>query len=330
VSIAAPLRRPPIASAQIGLDLLKDELNRGILGTLTEEGPLNKSALARWLLVPRTTVGERLDELLAAEVVEAFGLGRGRTFTLTSAAPGLVDAIGVVEEWLRGNPRRSLEPSSPVGWRAFAELATGWQTALIEWIVRCAPTEADLAGGLDGFSERQLKDEIDSLVGIGMLELRGDYDGREHLSLTEWGRRAIGVLAFIARWERTSLPNAAAPIEVDDALVALLAWLPLAGFSEPVSGICTFSAEEVDGSGRRRAGLVWARLSRGRVVACAEGPPNHPPDSWATGSFEDWLGAVLDGKASALRCEGTDGNAHLARSMVDQVSRQLFNSAAPR
>jgi DNA-binding HxlR family transcriptional regulator len=325
--LVSSIRRPPIASAQHGLSLLRDELNRGILTTLAEMGPLNKASLARWLLVPRTTVGERLDDLMAGDVVEALGSGRGRTFALTSAAPGLIEAIGVVERWLRGNPERPLESSSPVGWRAFAVLAASWRTVLVEWIVRCAPTQADLAKGFDGFTERQLKDDIGSLVGIGMFELRCDRNGQERYRLTHWGRRAIGILAFIARWERMALPEACAPIEVDDALVALLALLPLVRLSEPVSGLCTFSAEVDPGDdAERRAVLVTARVSRGRVVACAEGPPSRGPDAWAAGPFGAWLAAVLDGKTNTLRCEGTEGNANLARSMVAQIHQELFRS----
>lgn len=320
------LRRPPIASAECGIALLSHGLNRDIMGELAEEGPLTRPALAARLHASPTKIHECLANLREAGVVTVCSRSKANEYGVTKSGRRLHAATAIITRWFRARPGRALTPS--VGWRAFADFGESWRMVFVEWIVRCAPTAEDLAAGFDGYNEHQLAETLDTMREAGMVMVRKERNGRARYRLTPWAARAIGILAAISRWEQEFGPPGSAAIEVDDAIVAILATLPLVRLDEEVAGVCTFAAEaERDQQLERRLGTVWARVRRGRVVDLGEGAPPGEAVGWAGGPFSAWLAAALDGRA-ALRCDGrTPAGIKLVSGVVAQVHAQLMLNA---
>jgi DNA-binding HxlR family transcriptional regulator len=323
VNAPPTLRRAPIASVQQGLELLSHGLYRDIIKELLEQGPLTRVALTARLHTGSTKLYECLKTLRAAEVVAVSRRGKALEYAVTESGRQLHAATAIVTRWFRAHPGLPLDPS--VGWRAFADLGRSWRMVLVEWIVRRAPTEEDVAEGFDGFDEQQLAEILEAMGHADMVELRKGRDGRPRYRLTSWAARAIGILTFLARWEERFRPPGSVAVEVDDAVVAILATLPLVRLPEVATGICTFAAEVEKGQqADPRFGVVWARIRRGRVVDMGEGAPPDLADGWATGTFSSWIAAALDGREGALRHDGRgDAGIELVRSVVAQFHAQL-------
>lgn len=317
------LRRPPIASAERGIELLSHGLNRDILKELVEQGALTRVALAARLHTGSTKLYECLKTLRAAEVVTVTRHGKALEYEVTESGRQLHAATVIVTRWFRAHPGRPLDPS--VGWRAFADLGRSWRMVLVEWIVRREPTVEEVAEGFDGFDEQQLAETLEAMGHADMVELRKGRDGRPRYRLTPWAARAIGILAALARWEQRFRPPGSAAIEIDDAVVAILATLPLIRLPETATGTCTFTAEVENGrQADPRFGMVWTRIRRGRAVDIGEGAPPGPADGWAAGAFSSWIAAVLDGRENALRHDGRgEAGIGLVTSVVAQFHAQL-------
>lgn len=315
------LRRAPIASARQGLDLLKKELNRQILTALAGKGPMTVEELVSWLLLRGRSAAEgHLEELLEAGALERCERDGETAYRLTAAGRGLVKVVDVATAWLLAHPKRPLDESSPIAWRAFAALADAWQSAILEWIVRRAPSEGEIANGIAGLSPRELRKQLRRLRGAGLIERRKGREGSERSRLTDWGRRGIGVLAMAAAWEQAFVEDRV-PIATADAVAALLGTLPLVRLPQDVSGLCTFTASVEPGDDSRpRAAMVWAKVRHGRVVGCGEGAPGREADAWVSGAFSAWLAAVIDGKDALER----GGDREFAAAVVSQLHLQLF------
>lgn len=319
---APPVRRGEIAAAREGLSLLRSELNREVVSALAGRGPMTTSDLRAWLVVgSSSTIGKCVDELLQASVLRV-RRGRVHEFALTTAGHELAELVEWVDAWLASHPRRDIARSS-VGGRALRAAADGWRAAILDRVLRSPPRVGDLTREPDGVSRRRLKSDLATLVGAGVLELRMTREGVQRYRATEWGRRFVGLVVAVARWERSHLGERAAPFEIDDMLLALVAALPLLRIPESHRGHCTLTVEL--GSGvptAQRAGGVWANFGPGRVLNFGEGAAPRPPVAWASGPVDAWFAALVDGRSEALRSGGDD--ALFAKSVIEELHRRLL------
>jgi hypothetical protein len=306
MSPAQIIRCAPILSAALGLELLCNGLGRALLHELAAQGPLTRAALIARLHAGSTAVYECLKALRAVGLIESSSGARAARHSINTSGRTLVAVAAGVEAWFARHPAGALEAS--VGWRAFEDFGEAWRNGLFEWIVRLAPSEAAATRGLPGYEGRRLAELLAAMGEAGMVEQRRAADGLPHYRLTAWAAGAIAPLAALARWEERCRPPGGAAVAVDDAVVAILAVLPLVRLGVEVTGVCTLTVEAGPGApDGRRTGTVWARLRRGRVVAAGEGAPPRAAEGWAVGSFDAWFAAVLDGRAGALRLGGRDG-----------------------
>ncbi|MBA3866009.1 MAG: helix-turn-helix transcriptional regulator [Solirubrobacterales bacterium] len=299
---------PSVRPARLGLTLLGGELNRSILVALARR-PMSQHQLKAWLIVASaTTLHRRLRELLDARAIErqeACEPGLRVQYELTPAGVALLGVLAVAARWLHRHPSRPLEPTSPVGWRAFAALVEAWDLGLIQAIAERPRSSEDLRGPRGDLSAHKVERELVRLSGAGILRRGRDPGGAVYHGLSDWGRLGIGVLAAAARWERAHVPRQATPVTVADATAGLIATLPLVRLPEETSGICAFTFEadprQVPGP---RAGAVWAEVGQGRLRSCGAGPAPRPPIAWAHGSIDSWFEALIDGRSSAVKTGG--------------------------
>jgi hypothetical protein len=323
MSPAPVLRAPPIETAGRALALLCDGLRRAVLAELATHGPLTRPVLGARLHAGSTRVFECLRTLQDAGLTRASRSGRPARHSITGSGRALLAIAPAVEAWSGAHPGGALEPS--VGWRAFEDVGAAWRDGVIEWVVRLAPSGAEVARGLPAFEGRRLAALLAAMVEAGTLVTRRGRDGRRHYRLSRWTACAVGPLAALARWEESFRPAGGARIEVEDALVAILATLPLVRLGPQADGLHTLSAE-ADGApaGARRTAMAWVRLRGGRPVAIGEGAPPRPADGWVSGGFEDWLAAVLDGSGRTLRSGGREEvGARDSAALVAELHRVL-------
>jgi DNA-binding HxlR family transcriptional regulator len=315
---------PPIASARIGLGLLRPELNRVILAALVTR-PMRVSDLcAQLMLESDTTLREGLEELErvgAIERKEGDQAAAGE-YSLTTAGDDLIEVMALTGAWLTGRPGRPLRPESDVAWRAVAALADGWRVALIQHLLLRPSSRAELLKTVQ-LSKEKLKRMLRRLQGAGLLKLLDRDDQAPRYALTDWGRRAIAVLIAIAHWERTHLQRAAQPITANGGAIVLLASLPLVRPPADAAGICVFTIKVEPTTPAPHSSAVWARLGDDRVTVCRTGTPPKPPDAWVHGDVDAWIEAVFNARPTALHL---GGDSALAESALRGLHEELFGA----
>jgi DNA-binding HxlR family transcriptional regulator len=299
---------PSVSSVRLGLSLLSSEPNRSILTALARR-PMSQHELKAWLVIASAaTLHRHLRELLKVTVIarrETRGARRRVSYELTTAGRALILVLGIATGWLRRHPRRSLEPVSPVGWRAFAALVAAWELGLVRQLAGRPHSGAELSESIPGLSSDKAGRELGRLEGAGIVRPIRGPDRQARHALSDWGRLGIAVLAAGARWERVHIPERATPVSIEDATVALITTLPLTRLPAQVSGICSFAVESDRGDDLTpRAGTVWAEFRQGRIASCAAGIAPRAPIAWARGSIDSWFEAVIDGRSAAVQTGG--------------------------
>jgi DNA-binding HxlR family transcriptional regulator len=320
---------PPIVSARIGLRLLGADLNRAVLDSLRARPMRLGDLCAHLMLESDTTLREHLDELEAHGIARRQGESRGfgGRYQLTPAGEALLGVMGWAGGWLTNHPERSLSPRSDVAWHAFAALADAWELSLIQHLLLQPSTKRELLATIPMLNRAKARRLLRRLRGAGLLRSLDDDDPAPRYALSGWARRAVYVLASIARWERAHLGITAEPVAAGDGAIALLAALPLIRPPADVDGVCTFTVEVGPGGSTPRSSAVWARLADGRVASCKSGSCPSVPDAWVRGRVDAWFEAVFDARPAALQLGGVRA---LAESAVRCLHEDFIElSTAP-
>lgn len=315
---------PPIPSARVGLRLLRSELDRAILEALAS-GPMTVGDLCAFLILESdTSLRERIEGFEAWGAIRRQG-GEPATaggYRLTAVGSGLLQAKAVAGAWLAGHPERALSADSEAAWRAFAALGDGWELSVIQHLALRPCTRSQLIATIPGLGRQKAKRMLRRLEGAGLLEVFHAGERTPRYALTNWARRAFGLLGAIADWERRHLGSTAGPLAPSDGAIALLACLPLLQLPVDAAGVwaCTVEAR-ASGTGPG-ACAVWARIVDGRVTDCRSGPSPTRPDAWVHGGVDAWLEAVVGARPTALQMGGD-------RGLVDRGVRQLHQTLFP-
>jgi DNA-binding HxlR family transcriptional regulator len=160
----------------------------------------------------------------------------------------------------------------------------------------------------------QVERLVQRMTQHGFFESRG---GR--YAITELGRLTIGELAASARFERLHMPDVAVPITAAGAANALRGSLPLIELPDH-DGVCEFVVKADDGDPSGPLAMAWIEISAGHVVATGVGKAPRPAATWAQGSVDDWLKAVLGQRPRVLR---TAGRRELGKDVLEQLHSRL-------
>ncbi len=132
---------------------------------------------------------------------------------------------------------------------------------------------------------------------------------------TDWLRRAVSPLCFAGRCERRHMDDAA-PITDVEVEAAFLLTLPLVRLPQISHGSCLL-ASRTDGAAGEGETPELAGVSLevvGGEITSATVDLTAEPATWAIGTAEVWLDAVVDGVFDRLRIGGD--NPQLARELV--------------
>lgn len=142
----------------------------------------------------------------------------------------------------------------------------------------------------------------------------------ERYGLSELGRYAVGELATSARFEHRHMPAVAVPITVEDVVGALRAHLPLLEPPEEMEGICEFVVR-AETERRADVALAWAQIEDGKVTASGVGRSPQPAKSWAHGTIEEWIAAVIDHRHRVVR---DSGEPRLNQGIIDLLHSKVY------
>jgi len=236
-------------------------------------------------------------------------------YTVTPAGQEALAVVGAVQAWLEKGPKPNVivadGEEAQIPMRAFLE---GWGTGIQHALAPGPLTLAELDLALSRLSGDALQERLAKMRDAGLLEAGPDGGEEETYAVTDWLRQGIGPFVIAVRTERRRVPNEFGPPAPDDVEAAFLLALPPLELPPELSGHCRLLVDLPESDGRRAAGAM-IRVEGGRVASCSADIEGNA-DSWAMGSLEAWLNAVIEADPAELQLGGDAG---LARAVLEAL-----------
>lgn len=244
--------------------------------------------------------------------------------SLTTAGTEILEVGEVLETWLARCPSGPIAIESEEAKVAVKALAGGWNSTLIRALSSGPSTLTELDGLIPDISYPALERRLQWMRSTRQIEaVESDARGTPYV-VTDWLRRSIAPLSAAGRCEGRYMLAEAAPITAIEVEAAFLLSLPLAPLPPEDAGTCML-AVQVDpvrekGEGHGLAGTL-VEVEQGKVASSIPTVSSAPP-SWAVGTPEAWLDAVIDGVPEGLRIGGADPQ--LPVDLVNGIHFALF------
>lgn len=287
------------------------------------EGGLRPNELEEKLgWAPQSTLRASVGNLIELGILARDDSPRSAT-ELTEAGRGLLFVADTLELWLGQGPSGAIELEDAAARGTIRALAAAWDSAMVRALAERQMTLAEINDLMKSISYPAVKRRLAKLRSTQLVVRVGS--GRDTTyEASEWLRRAIAPLAVAGRWEREHDLDAkpVSPVEVE---AAFLLTLPLVDLPDNVSGTCSLAVLIADGDGKpqRQVAGVTLELQKGRVASCLpKGARN--PSTWALGTTDAWMEAVLEGRPDALRIQGVKPD--LPRRIVKSIHKELLDA----
>jgi DNA-binding HxlR family transcriptional regulator len=228
---------------------------------------------------------------------------------ITPVGEELLGVAAVLETWLANAPDGPIAPDSEEARGAVKALAGGWGSTLMRALASQPYSLSELHSLIPEIAYPSLERRLAKMKATNQVTpAPGPGRGTPYV-VTDWLRQAIAPLCAAGRCERRHMNDSAAPITNVEVEAAFMLALPLAPLPRSANGECmlavhTGDGEPVPGSHRRPLSGVIVEVQSGRIVCCAA-KVDESPSTWALGTPETWLDAVIDGQLEVLRFGGT-------------------------
>jgi DNA-binding HxlR family transcriptional regulator len=322
----APVEREIRAGSRV-LSVFENPLNTRILRAHAD-GPLRFSALQEKIgssapTTLRVAVGG-LIEAGALAKLPASGSGYGAATVLSPAGEEMLAVADAVAGWLGRCPTGPIALESEEAREAVKALAGGWSSRLIRALAGGPRTLTELHRVIPDVSYPSLERRVSWMRRIGQIEAV-EREGRgTPYDVTDWLRRAIGPLSAAGRCERRHLASESGPITDIEVEASFLLVLPLVPLRNSSRGSCMLAVHTgPSGSDAEQFPLsgVTVEVGGSSVISCTTAV-NQEPGTWAVGSPETWLDAVIDAQIEDFRIGGADPQ--LALDLVTGLHFALF------
>jgi len=276
---------------------------------------------------PQTSLRAAVSNLCDLNVLvkqESDGTSKFVSTELTAAGHDLLLVADRLERWLMGAPFGAIALDSAAAAGAVRALIAGWDAKVIRVLAERPLTLTELSAEIEEVSYPAIERRLARLRSTNLIRPIESKGKGKPYAVTDWLRHSIGPLSAAGRWERRHMPNEAAPISGMEVEAAFLLSVPLVEFSLDSTGTCALavltSPGVDDGEEREVAGITLG-VKEGKVVSCVSAAASQPT-TWALGTSDDWLDAVIDGRFDALRVRGA--NPDLAHHIVRDFHEVLF------
>jgi DNA-binding HxlR family transcriptional regulator len=276
----------------------------------------------------QTTVRAAISNLCEIGALVKETVGSSPYAVATSLSPAGEEMLFVadeVEAWLALCPDGPIAPEDEQAKVAVKALAGGWSSALMRVLAQRPFTLTEVNDLISGISYPSLERRFSWMRKTRQIEpVEKEGRGTPYV-VTDWLRHAIAPLCVAGRCERRHMEGQSGPITNIEVEASFLLTTPLAPLPPYASGSCMLASQvdpgEPSTSDPGLAG-VTVEIERGEVVSsapelCAE------PTTWAVGTPETWLDAVIDGRIDDLRIGGA--KPQLALDLVTGIHFALFS-----
>lgn len=249
----------------------------------------------------------------------------GSSNRITPAGEELLRVADALERWLALAPTGPLELDSEEAKVAIKALAGGWGSTLMRVLAAQPYSLAELDSLIPGVAYPSLERRLAKMRATRQVTPAPGPGRGTPYAVTGWLRHSIAPLCVAGRWERRHMRGSTVPISRVEVEAAFLLALPLAPLPPKLHGNCMLAVHTGTGSqdaspGDRLSGVI-VEVQRGKIVCCAA-QVDERPRTWALGTPDTWLDAVIEGQVEALRFGG--GRPRLAAALTHGLHVALF------
>jgi len=271
----------------------------------------------------RVAIGN-LSELGALARVESANGRRPAATELTPAGQDLLRVAEALERWFSHSPFGALELPDPAARGAVRALVAGWDSSVIGALAERPRSLSELSSDLAGHSYAGLKRRVAKMRGANLVDSEDEGRRSPRHGATRWLRKAVAPLCVASRWEHRYASGSLPPLMRREIEAILLLTLPLVDLPGEASGRCVLAAPATSarpGDDDPSLAAVSVTFERGELAAAVAGA-EESPSTWALGTPDAWLDALVDGDTQALRIRGSEPA--LAGLIVEGLHRALF------
>jgi DNA-binding HxlR family transcriptional regulator len=274
------------------------------------ERPLRSSDLEQMIgWAPQTSLRAAVGNLCELEVLakrEPPGATKGVLTELTPAGRDLLAVADRLERWLARAPAGAIALDSAAAAGAIRALTASWDSRVVRVLAERSLTLTQLNAEIAEISYPALERRLARLRSTNLIvPIAGSGKGKPY-EVSDWLRHSIAPLSAAARWECRHIPGKVEPISHTEVEAAFLLTLPLVKFSSESTGACALAvltSPAPDGEEEREVAGITLGVRGGEVVSCVSTADSNPK-TWALGTSDDWLDAVIDGSFEVLRVRG--------------------------
>jgi DNA-binding HxlR family transcriptional regulator len=267
-----------------------------------------------------------LRELGALTKCERGGMPYTVENELTEIGRAVLLAADALEAWLARAPQGPISLGSEPAKAAIRALVGGWGSTMLRALAARPLSLTELDGLIPDLSYPGIERRLAAMRAARQVEQARGRGGARPYVVTPWLRQAVAPLAVAGRCECRYLADEAEVLTRIDVEAAFLLAVPLVKLPDERSGACllavdTSASEPGAEAGERRPAGVRVAVEGGRVTSCVS-KLEAEPDTWALGTVETWLDALIDGRLDGLRIGG--GDPDLVRSLVAGLHDSLY------
>jgi DNA-binding HxlR family transcriptional regulator len=239
---------------------------------------------------------------------------------LTEAGRELLPVAAALQRWLEDCPGGPVGLEDTAAQGVVRVLTAGWDSTVVRALAEDPRGLVELSAAIRELNYPALKRRLTKLRSTG-LAVPVDTERGPAFEASEWLRRAVVPLTLAGRWERRHQAGGQ-PISAMEIEAAFLLALPLVRLPAKATGICALAVltSSVGNAKRSVAGVV-VDVRAGEIVSREAGVTGKRP-TWALGTIDAWLEALVDGRTDGLRMSGAKPG--LAKSVVEALHDDVF------
>lgn len=292
------------------------------------EGPLRLPDL-------RERIGGAAQTTLRGQVGNLRGIGAlerhvrgGMPYTveneLTDVGRGVLAVAEIVEAWLARAPQGAIVLGSEPAKGAIRALIGGWGSAMLRALAARPLSLTELSSVIGDHSYPALERRLSAMRAARQVEPRPNGGrGAKPYAVTDWTREAVGPLVAAGRCECDHLPELTEPLTRIDIEAAFLLAVPLVDLQVTRSSSCLLAVDTGSGGHLEptdRLAGVHVEIEEGAVTGC-NSRLEQEPRTWALGSTQSWVDAILEGSLVGLRIGGDEPD--LAEDLIKHLHGAL-------
>jgi DNA-binding HxlR family transcriptional regulator len=307
-------------------------------------GPLSVPILRAHLDGPlrlpdlRERIGGAAQTTLRGQVGNLRGIGAldrhvcgGMPYTveneLTEAGRGVLAVAETVEAWLARAPQGPIPLGSESAKGAIRSLIGGWGSTALRALAARPLSLTELSSVISEVSYPSLERRLSAMRAARQVEVGpkpSDGSGAKPYAVTEWTRQAVAPLVAAGRCECEHLAEVTEPLTRLDIEATFLLAVPLVDLEVNRTGSCLLAVSTTapaEAESRDRLAGVHVEVEAGDVVSCVSSL-GQEPHTWALGTVDSWVDAILEGRLDRLRIGGSDPD--LAAAVIAKLHASLL------